>query len=208
MAIPPRYLKAPEGVITSFNFADVISGTGYLTLYGFDTDLDEFELSPQQLYSSLVETTRTTTGTTERNFDITFNTPINVNGKMFVVCTFGGNSSSGTTNTFVLIRIIHVDRNAVETTIGTQVTSDTHSNTTSTVLRVRRSFIFDVNKVFRKNEKLRVEVILDASIGTGTSGFYHDGAGRDMNAFLTTPTSNDEPAETTFIVHVPLKVEA
>lgn len=184
MPIPKVYRKSPPLQI-NFDFADILSNAGWVTMYGISDEADTKTLSRQALESTDVESRKTgTSGNVEANFDFTFDIAQKVKGKLYVTITieaegFGSNTAQNDTT----IEIFHYD-GTTETTIGTQQSIAQLNNPVDTAAdQARTTLTFDVDRFFKKEDILRVEVIstVTSAHASSSAAFYHDGANRDLS---------------------------
>lgn len=194
--------------LASFNFADIAAGTGYETLFGIDLEGGTVTVIPTGIDGKNGFTEITSTGTTELNFDLIYNLPRKVKGDLFITLTYDSddNSASGTATTKVLVRPIHVTSGGTETELSAQVTTDTVVNGDREAKRTTISFA-SINRLFKKDEKLRMEVILDVSTGgSGATGrVYHDGANIDYTAKLF--AKGNAIAPSTLLINIPYNID-
>ena len=185
MAIPIKYRESTPFSI-NFDFADTLSDIGYITMFAFIDEAGTTSLIRQTLESSDPKPTVTgTSGNIEKNFDFTFETAAHVKGDLFVSITIYTNgSASNAVDNVTTIEIFHVDSGATETSIGTQQTMATLNNPSQLVQdEARHTATFDINKVFKKGEKLRIEVIstlTNSGNANNEVGFYADPAARNF----------------------------
>jgi len=211
MPIPRVYTEAPRPLI-NFNFDDILSDVGYITVYGVSDENDDLTLlrSPiesTEVYSDVPVSDVTTPETAELNFDMTFNISQKVKGVLYVTATISAVGASGyTVNNDTTIEIFHVDSGASETSIGTQQSIRQLSVVGTTQEESRHTLAFDVDKFFAKGDKLRVEVVMTAtSSGTGSGDIktYHDGANRNLS--LTDQWG--AAADSNLIVNIPFPLD-
>lgn len=205
MTIPIKYRKTPP-VTINFDFADVLTNTGYATMYGFSDEADNKILIRQVLDSTDNKSTVTgTSGNVEANFDFTFEKAVRVKGEMFVSVTiFTDVSSTNTSTNDTTVEIFHFD-DVTETTIGTQQAIAQLENPASTPEdEARTTLTFDIDRFFQKGEKLRIEVISTvASSNSGAiAGFYHDPTSRKTG--LTDQNNNTIGSD--LLVQVPFEL--
>lgn len=216
MPVPINFRRSAEGAIASYTWSDIAAGTGYVAFYCFD-DEDNKAMCTSRIDSSIGYTKATWAAGSESaamraelDFDAVFNLPQRIKGKLYVSLTYRLTTTGAGTPTnsvYTKVRIYHVDTSAVpvETEIGTQQETKTITRTDSIGTSSGRTTIkFDVNRHFKKNEKIRVNVEL---WGSGTADcwvyLYHDGANRnwslvDSDAFAI---NTDLPA------YVPFKID-
>ena len=89
--------------------------------------------------------------------------------------------------------------------IGTQQTSDTILETidNSTIYK-RTTFLFSIDKFFKKGDKFRVEVEVTSTLSVDAScGFYFDGANKDFGQVDPVGVS----VGSNLIVQIPLELD-
>ncbi len=208
MPLREVYTTSPP-VLVNFDFEDILSDAGYITLTAMIDEAANERLIRQALDGVILRTVVTGNSgeTVEKNFDFEFNISQLVKGDLFVSITIfadGSGSNTGINNT--TIEIFHVDSGAAETTIGTQQSIAELTNPVSTAQDEYRSTLtFAVNKRFKKGDKLRIEVISTVTGGNpnGKAGFYHDSADRDTG--LT--DQNNFTAKSNLLVQVPFDLD-
>ena len=110
--------------------------------------------------------------------------PAHVKGNLFVTITIeadGSGANAATNDT--TIKIYHYD-GTTETQLGSTATLPQLENPASTAAdQARHSATFAVDKVFKKGDILRVEVIstIASANANSTASHYHDGANRDLS---------------------------
>ncbi len=181
----PFSTSAPA--IASYDFTDIADLTGYVTFFSIDTENDETKLSRLAVDSSQGRTSVSFDGAegadalrAELDFDVSFQLPQRLKGQLFVTLTHeSANGGGNNTVSYVKVQIIHYD-GSTETTIGTQQTGDNLSFTGTGDIDVRKTFNFDVDKHFKSDETLRINIELWGSGGnSSTVRLYHDGGNRD-----------------------------
>lgn len=205
MGVPEVYTKSAP-VLVNFDFADILSDVGYITLFGINDEAGTKSLNRTALESTTVLTKVTgTSGNVEANFDSTINIAQLIKGDLFVSITIQATSTTGTSQNDTTIEIFHVDGASSETSIGTQQAIRQLNNPSSGSTEWRSTLTFDVNKQFAKGDKLRIEVISTVTSGNAnsTAGFFHDGSNRDLG--LT--DQEGVTARSNLIVSVPFDLD-
>ncbi len=188
-------LNPTAAKLINYTFSDSLANVGYITLYGIKNDAGAYVLHGLQLPSSAIYTEVAGGGTTEVNFDYTFLKDQLVKGNLFVSETYK-NANTGTTHTHV--RVLHYD-GTTETEIGALQSSIAVGGVS---IGVMTTLTFDINKAFKKGEKLRIEVLYIAGV-SNNSRFYHDGLNRGTAGV---PDVDATPCNTTFVVQVPIPI--
>ena len=187
MVVSTRYNSQSNNII-SYNWADIASGTGYVTYYlsmvrsdSGAGDAFSFILTPNQA-PGYTSTTLGWTSTSTTNFDLTpFNRPAVVKG----IAYFAGQiNDEGEPDGIITSSLVHYD-GTTETTIGTAVATLGEEGD------VNFNLAFDVSeKQFKKGEILRLKVAISNSntlISIDPSGVQPAGI---------TPSRLDIPMET------------
>ena len=208
--LPQNFPTPTESAIVTYDFADVLSRTGYITFYvvGGDNSSSLF-LSPIVIESDSEKysTERASTGTTELDIDLTFNVAQTIKGRLFTALSYtayGGNGV-GTAVVEPKVRIYHVTSGGTETEIGTQQTLTSISQgSAASYTDTREMAEFNIaEKRFAIGEKLRLNIEFIATIGTNTTAtLWHDGANRDITGrdFLNTALPTDIKVLVPFMV--------
>ena len=132
MTIPRIYRNDRERILANYTFTEVISGTGYLKLYGINTvniSTFDYHLIGQQVFSNDQATKGDTASGTftkiiDLDFDIEFGFPQTLKGTAIVNIP-NGFSTTGNYQTYVIARLTHIDADATETQIGADQQTDT-----------------------------------------------------------------------------------
>ena len=168
-------------IAASFDFFDLATNIAFKNFFASVNSTNA--LSPHQQDSNTLLTDRSTTGTTEINFDYQFNLGMIVSGDFTIAYTQRCNSGTAASTVRVDWRIIHVDADSNETELVGTVTGDSlaKSNDNKTERVVVSGSIPRTN--FQIGEKIRLETSLVFSVGANGGGcsIYHD------------PTSRSDP---------------
>lgn len=200
----------------NYDFADIVTGTTYVTLYGFDSDdtasaSGSFGIASQQIHSFLGESTRTGfTGaqTQERNFDLKFKTSVRLRGELRATFSYGGRVMNAASYISISARLLHVSAGGVETEIEASQTTGRFTDASAGGRCRRTTLLWDVDYKFSKDETLRIEVIInrDHQATNEESWLLHDGAGRNMSRGNLDKGLN-EVTPSTFLIQMPFRVE-
>lgn len=207
MTIPTKYAQ-PSAPLVNYDFADILSDVGYITLYGLDVEGGVKVLSRLAVVSDAESTNQAATGglDSEVNFDFEFSLPQYIKGYLFVTVTFFA-IASGAQNAdcYLKIRPIHVDASSTETQMAAQIQTSTLGTTSPPQTVYERTTLrFQVEQLFKKGETLRIEVQTYSTLSTNAAnGFYHDGGNRDYNQ--VDPTG--QTCDSTIVVQVPIRLD-
>lgn len=219
-------LFPPRGeIITSYDYFDIAEGVGYVVYYG--AAISETELitvTNTNLYSALthIETSVSQVGDVTyslgmtKDFDITFNQPRNVKGRMYanVPVAIGSNADAGTIFKVDAV-FIHFD-GSTETTLGTGSSVDLQNESAGGQDEI---FVCMHNqttiKHFKAGETLRIR--LNIYHAGGTAGNFDLSLGLDPRArddqtyrisgasAVGTEFSSGQPIQLNF--HIPFKLD-
>lgn len=178
--------KTTSPQLVNYDFTDILSDVGYVTLYAMKDLANNTTLVRQAIESDEVEV-RYTVGSSglqgEVNFDYTFRQPTRLDGLCYVTITYFATATGvQTANGQVKARLIHVDTGASETEIAAQQESVSIEETQDTSTQYNSvTFSFDIDQAFAKNEKFRLEVEGYGSNTTNAEmGYFIDPANRDF----------------------------
>lgn len=212
MPIPNRFVTAPQRFV-NYDYQDVITDQAYIITYGH-TDLASATSLIRQRISSHIDKVRweytgigAGSALGEVNFDYQFKVPQKVEGKLYVFVPFFAQASGvQTSDTYLKIRILHYD-GSTETLIGTQQTTQTLTETTdSSTKGTTATLVFDINRQFKIDEKLRVEIeVWSGQTTNSVSGFYADPANSDYGIDWSGVASGTA-LPSNLIVYIPVNV--
>lgn len=176
--IPKSYPTPPPSAIASFDFTDIADGTGVIIFYGvvaISSTSTEYELiTNQEVWSALVETGRSTDGTTTINFNAkNFNIPREVKGTVSASMVLG--LLAGATGK-LSVEIFHVASDDTATSIGSEITSQTKNTNDNHMIYINIPL---TQKHFKKGEHIRVTVKLIQVGASGNSAVGHDPQNQD-----------------------------
>jgi|2_EtaG_2_1085320.scaffolds.fasta_scaffold03947_5 hypothetical protein len=123
MAIKKQYAKSQETAIASYNYTDIATGAGNILFYGGDVSGSAILTTTSTMlgYNGYTRTTNGSPTTTTITFDATFERPVNLRGKGYIVIPYGYRNDSGGTLSFspsVVYTLNKVDAASVSTSIG------------------------------------------------------------------------------------------
>jgi hypothetical protein len=184
-------------ILQTINLADVVSGTGYIEMFGGatsvgDSSSDEYFLTTIPYYGEPVVTVSATFGTVgsatqklDIDFDVVVNRTIKVNGNVIVTAALGATraGSSGTVTTYFVAKLRKWD-GTTETELG-EATSNSHANNGGSTTYGDLAASFEVsNKTIKKGQTLRltmeVWVTSTSSNTLNTVRLLHDPQGRTV----------------------------
>ena len=220
MTMPQKFPQPPSSAIASYNYTDISSKEGYIIFYGAlhqELTVSKGYLSKDKGYSNGVVSygTATTTSFTkevDEDYDVLFNGLQRLKGKIRVTLTLGTGceTTDNASETYAIIKAIHIDSASAETSLGT-ATTETMVKTTQaaeTAFSETKNVEIDVaaEQLFREGETLRITVeIWGRKTGTNSCihGFGHDPM--DRNDEPANPDFNliEDTDTTIFAVHVP-----
>ena len=224
MVLQKKYRKSPE-VITSYDFIDLVSKTGYTTYYLASTNnKDDYVFVTDTNFKSdetqtivIDATVATTSGALwSATHDLEFNVPQNIKGDVIfsVPVGFIKTAASMDINYWVSGALFHYD-GTTETQLGTG--TDSSVQVTSGVSQDSSVFSLLVNvadtQLFKYGDFLRVKLngMYQATNGGYASvevGYMHDPSDRDNFAREGSAYSIGAAGESTrFQIHVPFKIE-
>ena len=205
MGFPIVYRQDKERFIATFDFVEIASGLGFTTFLGTASEdgsgVSYHLLTNADAWSDPIGTERTGVGTTELNFDTSpFNLQRVAKGTAYFSAGMGQAGSGETAK--IIVQLIHVDSDSVETTISSEITTATKtaSGTTGVMYFVP---IPITEKIFEQGSSLRLEVKMVKVSGGNLLIIGHDPA----NQFQT--ASNFDPANggtTTMRLFMPFKL--
>ncbi len=224
MGVPRVYRKEGERSIITYNYTDIASGTGYIIFYGAEhqeTTVSGGYLLTGKTFSNTILSYGTAETTSfvevvDKDFDVLFNTPSRVKGKIRVTLTLGSGSQNinSAAETYAIVKAVHIDAATNETPLG-QAQTETMIRTTTTA---ETAFSQTVNveidiadiRRFKKGETLRITVGIwgkKTSTNASYQGFGHDPM--DRNDTPTNPDFNmiEDDDTTIFAVHIPFLLD-
>ena len=187
MTLDPKLQKftTASPIVASFPSEQIASGISQVTFFGI-ASADDSGITYQLILNSDIFSARTgtdSTGTTEINFDSAeFSLPRTAKGTGFFSCGVGGGAGDTVT---VAVRIIHVAVGGAETGISASIVSETISLIgSSTGSIVFLDIPITTEKLFRKGDKLRLEVIFTRVSGASTETIGHDPKNQDADSII------------------------
>jgi len=165
MVLPEPFSTASP-VLANYDYFDIAEGTGVVIFYGAEHEeggVKGYFLSNIPTYSNsvMVRTNPTSTSYTklkDNDFDVTFNTPKNINGKLRVALTLGSLITTATGYSYVIVKARHWD-GTTETELGSGTTKTlTASGAVDSVPTNTEIDIDDVH--FAAGETLRITIEL------------------------------------------------
>ena len=187
MTLDPKLQKftTASPIVASFPSEQIASGISQVTMFGI-ASADDSGITYQLILNSDMFSARTgtdSTGTTEINFDSAqFALPRTAKGTATFSCAIGGGAGDTAT---VTVQIIHVDSASSETTISAAIVSETVTligSSTGSVIFL--DIPITTEKLFRKGDKLRLEVIFTRVSGAATETIGHDPKNQDADSII------------------------
>lgn len=172
MTLPVKFRKQDERALASFDFVDIASGTGYETYFGIKGDAAEHVMTPIQIDSEEIASfiqdqsiTLSFVKLFDLDFDIKFNLPRNIKGKLYASIPIGMAATTSETDTFVYYASAiakHFD-GSTETTLATGTSrevTDALATGAKAFTSMNAFCICDITTLrhFKKDETLRVTV--------------------------------------------------
>ena len=176
----PVFRRGSGDITANYDFFDVTSSTGYKRFYCASFN-EGNSLIPEAIPSndSLTQLS-SSTGNTELNFDYEFARPMVVKGLLFWTgCAQIQGAGTTASTVYWKVRVLKVNLAAAESEIAAQLTTDTLSCSSGTTanasLRTTLQFSCPLTR-FKAGEKLRMEVIMYYTYGSGsvTQYFYYE----------------------------------
>lgn len=187
--LPIAFNVPNEGAVSTYNYQDIADGTGYVILYGSDTEDStgtEFKLNSQIIrtynVSSVYAPANTASAVSyELNFDLSpFNTPRTAKGTAILELKWTpvfGAGGGNTTTASCVVNIMKYD-GSTETTIGTITTQTYTVGDGYAPAPVEVLFIDLTQTNFKIGENLRLNLIGTVAASGVSAGksitFYHD----------------------------------
>ena len=211
--IRKTYPAVPPSALATFSFSEVISGTGFQTFYGFNSELTgglDYHLGESIGFSEVTGNNVVTDGsipdtqTIDLDFDTsTFNSPRILEGVGVVSLGWGLRSnSSGGGNANVVVTIKKNDSTIVSATSARVNFSGGNTKTQIEVMPLTVPLTrFEIGDTLR----LTVLATINITGGSGTADLFlgHDPKDRDFN--ILTPSS-DADETTQIIFKAPFKI--
>lgn len=166
----PRRFRKSSPAIASYDYLDYVSGAGYRNFYA--TMAETASGMVYFLSTTAMDSTYKSTelrriqasgagNSTEKNFDVTFNTNAIMQGTAYINFTLRLVSANGAgTVSFTLYKVV----NSVETQIATAITP-TNSCAGSDIIGRMNIPLTIPTTIFSPNDILRLEVIVSCSAG-------------------------------------------
>ena len=182
----PMYFTGGQGSLVSYNSIDIITGTGYITLYGGDSNAGTRSLSNMTFYSDIPNSNSCNTGTVaytkggDYDFDVLCNKPMTLQGKAIINVPFCFDGGLGD-NAYIITRVRKY--NGAETELGLSTASQTiASSNVGPVGDITCTSCAIPLTGFKKGEYIRitVEVWANRPGGGGSAGLwiFYDPMGR------------------------------
>lgn len=215
MVIPINYRKSAEGAIASYDYSDVVDGTGIVVYYcgsHKEQTTEGYFIARQNLYSKSIFTSSTIDCpdyetdfilVADKDFDIFLNAPRTMKGTARVIVNVGGSANYDTGQTYVIAKIRKYS-DSTETEIASAQTPTLALPNTSYYYELNNLQITVPNTTFKSGDILRLTIEqygrrVTGTTGTQTARFAHDPMNRTTTEFGTTPTILE--------FHAPFKID-
>lgn len=206
MPIQNRF-SIPDNVIGSYNYADIISGTGYISLYAGKT-VSGANLSSVQYYNNDTTFTSGSTSSTsytkveDIDFDVVLLRPLELKGRVIINVTLNTSSTGGAgggTGTAYAVAHLRKWDGTTETTLQTSGDGPVVGNETSTAALECNLTTAQRLKI---GETLRITIEVWAKHSDGTPyacnyKIYHDPKERSASGVDTTALT----------IHLPVRID-
>tara|TARA_Y100000310_G_C20587970_1_gene766449 strand:+ start:664 stop:1347 length:684 start_codon:yes stop_codon:yes gene_type:complete len=191
MAVPTKFRKSAEGAIASYDFVDIAEGTGIVVFNGFTQNNSgalAYALTRNSPHSNEVNTNFSAddaayTKRIDADFDVVFNRPERVKGKMYVTLTLGAGEETTANrrcDMFFVARLRKVS-GGIETEVAigqSEKLTGWGSDASAAVDYKTLSIEVDIATMerYRKDDTLRVTIEVWAKISNGNAVVYllHD----------------------------------
>lgn len=201
MGVPVVYRKSGEPILANYSFYDLSTGTGYKTFYGtqvIEATTTKYSLIPEELDPNAPQTTSSSNGALDLDFDLIVNVPLKIEGNTIVSVPIGASIGGATPAvTTVTIKLYSLDKDGNETQIGSTV-STTKSFNAGSSSQIVSGRIVTPFTIIHKEGGLRVSVTTSA---TGVNNYhliYHSPT--------NSGSSTDAPV-TRLNVNIPIKLD-
>lgn len=220
MGITRVYRKSGERWIASYNYTDIVEGTGII-IYFAGTGLDAtatpvYTLQSTKFFSNDIEI-EVETGTlasggfsleAEKNYNMTLlNLPLTVRGTAMVNITWAYKGYlAGTSQGYIIIKLIRV-RDGVEKIIGTGRTNTLTSALLDYSRRETATLFLDLERTQLKkgdNFRLSIECWAQAVGNVGEAWFAWGQDPKNRDGTIFTPSTEDEITE--MQINIPLEL--
>lgn len=214
MGVPLVYRKSNENVIGSYNSQDLTSGVGYKDYYATIEEIytgvasyalvdQSFDVSNRYFEGTTIQANYTKVG--DYDFDIGFNKNLIVQGHCnigYTIEPYGG--AGGSISQYCVINIFHVDKNRVETLLGTKQ-GEVYSSSVRMSRRIMNEIIIST-KNFRSGEIFRVNIEAWAKTTGGAANTWRLYVDPANNITPANDASGTAP-DTTLKISVPFKID-
>ena len=225
--IPQTFPIPQETAIASYNFTDIAEGTGVVVFFGAAHDeagTTKYFLTQNQIFSRYTSLSATTNNTAlvqilDEDFDVTFNLPQRMKGKVRIAFSMGYNGPSNQEKQVrVTVKLRKFD-GSTETELGSAVTeifggTGTDGKSANNALSLTMNLEIDMSATithFKKGETLRVTILVEGRDPDGNEeghmGIGIDPKDRNDIHFQGTLAVIDDADTTTFEVHVPFLID-
>jgi len=201
------FIKSGEGAIATYDYIDIANGVGIASFDAFATQasgavitqgLISSEVSGDPIYTRIINTG----GATTHNFDVAFNTPRTMKGKVVLNFTLGEIDDGGSCHVVITL---YKGTNGVYTSLGTATCSQFAGTDTKTDY-YRKSLGITVTETnFKIGDIFRVTAVLNVYYVTGnhSSLLYYDPSNETLTSTVTVPKTYNS----NFKVYVPFRLD-
>lgn len=228
--LPINFNIPNEGAVVSYNYTDLASGEGYQTFYGGtasngDVLTQSNKFISETTHTSSEETPVSTTSTKyiDKDFDITFNTPRTIKGKLFVSVPIGVQGLVGGESWYfkLITKVYHYD-GSTETQLGSTETGKEYFSGALGANGIKGFVATNYHdltqKGFKVGETIRITVEGWYRTNGGTArnawvGIGHDPTGRADQDYdspggaIESAQVIDSDTNTTLQIDIPFKIE-
>jgi hypothetical protein len=190
MALPNRYQNLGEGAVASYDFVELASGVGSVTLYPVTTSgAGLLSVNPAYNHPEGITGTssngcvRAVNNTADVNFDLTINKPIILKGKCYVsfknILRRIGGGTGGVASTFIvnLYKVV----GATEYLLGTGQQAKSETLDAGTARDYDACYAFDISTTHLSiGDKIRLNLICDSSSANFDAWFLTDSMNREI----------------------------
>ncbi len=187
VAIPQEFPPGAEQAIASYDFTEISSGTGYSNFYPAASTVSGAATYLMATDTSITsgEAVKKLTGAANAStidYDVIFNLPQRVKGKVILSYATGAAYGNGTCNMHTRAKLYKLDVNGNAKLLDQEYATNLITATVGDTLVTSRNLIqFDLTdkvRLFKKGEGLRVNIYMSMGGGSqSTAGYAQDPSG-------------------------------